>query len=316
MNPIAFLLLGASSLLAPSDDADPTLVFGDDFWAHWGDGRAEVCTYDLEFPRYGEMRTGTAVAVFVTETFSDEARVKADPGRHPASDEFPVIKLNLIQDFPTGLYDYNLMTSAFWGLVPRDGRPAGSPAKVTFSSQEWCGNVFHELIPRGNLVRSVSHSYFDGEGDRDDSVRYPADSLLEDGVFLWARGLAAPAMKAGDSGSVDLLRSTEVVRMRHVPLVWERATLSRSAGTTQVEVPAGAFRVETRVVDVTGDLPRTWTFLVEADAPHRIVQWSRSDGYRGQLVASERLPYWQMHDAASESQLSRIGLGRRPARTP
>jgi len=41
--------------------------FGDGFWKHWGDGRAEVASYDLTYPRYGELRSGTAVTVFVTE---------------------------------------------------------------------------------------------------------------------------------------------------------------------------------------------------------------------------------------------------------
>ena len=105
----------------------PTI--NDAFWDHWGDGRAELGAYDLVIPRYGELRRGVAVTIFVTETFSEEARVKANPGRHQASDEYPVMKLNFVQDFPTGIYDYNLMTSAFLALAPRSGRPPGTPAK-------------------------------------------------------------------------------------------------------------------------------------------------------------------------------------------
>ena len=57
-----------------------------DFWAHWGDGRAELNGYRLVQPRYGAKRTGTAVLVFVTEDMSDALRVKADPGqRRPTS---------------------------------------------------------------------------------------------------------------------------------------------------------------------------------------------------------------------------------------
>src|SRR5262249_61482614 len=85
--------------------------FGDAFWKQWGDGRGELCGYDLETPRYGSIRHGTAVTIFVTETFSNALRVKADPGRHPKRDEFPVMKLNLVQDFATGIHDYNLLTS-------------------------------------------------------------------------------------------------------------------------------------------------------------------------------------------------------------
>ena len=63
-----------------------------DFWKHWGDGKAELNGYALKQPRYGALRDGTAVLVFVTEDFSDSLRVKADPGRHPASDVYPVLE--------------------------------------------------------------------------------------------------------------------------------------------------------------------------------------------------------------------------------
>ena len=59
--------------------------FDASFWAVWGDGKAEVNTYDLTFPRYNQKRKGVAIAIFVTEPFSDSARVKADPGKHPNS---------------------------------------------------------------------------------------------------------------------------------------------------------------------------------------------------------------------------------------
>ena len=84
-----------------------------DFWKHWGDGRAELNGYRLVQPRYGSPRAGTAVYVFVTEDFSDALRVKADPGKHSAGDVFPVMKLNAVRDFQTGIYDYNVMTSTF-----------------------------------------------------------------------------------------------------------------------------------------------------------------------------------------------------------
>src|SRR5688500_12843808 len=70
--------------------------FGNEFWQHWGDGKAELAAYELIMPRYGELRSGTAVTIFVTEPFSDSLRVKADPGRHPDSDVFQVMKLNLV----------------------------------------------------------------------------------------------------------------------------------------------------------------------------------------------------------------------------
>src|SRR6187200_267043 len=75
----------------------PALGHADEFWKHWGDGKAELDGYALTQPRYGQLRQGTAVLVFVTDDFSDSARVKADPGKHPASDVRPVLKLNFVR---------------------------------------------------------------------------------------------------------------------------------------------------------------------------------------------------------------------------
>ncbi|NNE42626.1 MAG: hypothetical protein HKN12_00320 [Gemmatimonadetes bacterium] len=308
---VAALPVLAALLLVPAAHATP---FDDSFWKHWGDGRAEVAGYDLVYKRYGEERTGTAVSIFVTETFSEEARVKADPGRHAASDEFPVMKLNLMQDFPTGIYDYHLMTSSFITLTERLGRPAGSAAKLTFSSQEWCGHVWHQLTPEPDAVRAQMRSYFDGEADQDLTLRYPEDGILEDNLLFWARGLAAPFLEPGETVTVPLLRSVETVRLRHVPQEWETVTLERRTAPESVTVPAGTF--ETEVVTARTSGGRTWTLNVENAPARRLIRWNRSDGVTAQLVKSERIPYWQMNGNRFQEDLSRIGLSPRPPRTP
>ncbi|GJM45408.1 MAG: hypothetical protein DHS20C21_22500 [Gemmatimonadota bacterium] len=310
--PLALILILATAPSFASDAPD----FNDAFWKQWGDGQAELSSYDLTFPRYGQLRSGTAITVFVTETFSQEARVKADPGRHAEADQYPVMKLNLMQDFPTGIYDYNVMTSAFYAITSRQGRPAGSPTKVAFSSQEWCGHAFHELLPGVRDVRSVSHSYFDGEGDQTRDLPYPPNSLFEDGLLHWARGWATPVLKPGESRTVPLLRSTEFVRFRHVPLMWEDAVLHRSEAKQTITVPGGTFEVETLEVTVQGDEARRWTFQVEAAAPRRIVRWETDEGRRAELVKSDRMKYWAMNGPEFVDQVSRLGLSPRPARTP
>jgi hypothetical protein len=306
-------LLAAPIVIAFAAPA-PAQRFSDRFWKHWGDGRAEIATYDLTYPRYGDPRAGTAVTIFVTETFSEEARVKADPGKHAKDDEFPVMKLNLVQDFATGIYDYQLMTSAFVGLAAHAGRPEGGVAKVSFSSQEWCGHVWHELIPGATSIEHASYSYFDGEGDKTGSLPYPDGGLLEDAVLLWARGLAAPFLAPGETRDVPVLRSTEIARLQHVPLEWEDATLARAASVSLVDVPAGSFEVEAYSVELEGG--RSWDIFVETLEPRRIVRWTRSDGVLAELVASQRLQYWRMNEPGFTDSLRTIGLSPRPPRTP
>lgn len=310
--PALLFALALLAAAAPGRSAT-TPVFGDEFWSHWGDGHAELAGYDLVYPRYGHAREGVAVAIFVTETFSESLRVKADPGRHPASDEFPVVKLNLVQDFPTGIYDYNLMTSAFVALAPVAGRPAGAPTKVSFSSQEWCGHVYAQALFDDGATRWDSHSYFDGEADEERSLRGPADGMSEDVVLLWARGLAGPRLEPGEHVRRPMLRSLEVARLRHTDLAWEEAVLTRHGGSTTARVPAGEFEVERLTVELPG---RTWAVWVELAAPHRVVAWERSDGLRAELRASERLKYWELNGPEGMDRLSELGLRPRGERMP
>jgi hypothetical protein len=288
--------------------------YGQAFWAHWSDGQAELAAYDLVVSRYGQLRKGSAVAIFVTETFSNSARVKADPGRHPSSDTFPVLKLNFIQDFPTGVYDYNLMTSTFVALQRVNGRPAGYPTKVSFSSQEWCGHVYHQLRLDAKAIRHESHSYFDREADQRQSIAYPAGGVTGDALLLWARGLASPALAPGGRAVVPFLRSLQDVRLGHVPLAWGKAVLARADQPQRVTVPAGAFDAQVRTVAIQGG--RTWTFFAEQAAPHRLLKWQASDGHQGELIASKRMKYWQMNRNGFEKALKDLGLKPRPARTP
>ena len=290
-------------------------VFGEDFWKFWGDGKAELSGYDLVFRRYGELREGVAVTIFVTETFSNSLRVKSDPGKHPKSDEFPVMKLNLVEDFSTGIYDYNLMTSSFVALTPVNGRSAGSLTKVSFSSQEWCGNVYAQLLfDAAGQSRLTSHSYFDDEGDQSRTISVPAEVLSGDAILLWARGLSAPWLAPGERRTVPLVRSLETARLEHRHVEMLRATLSRAAAPSRSSVPAGAFEVESNRVEIEGG--PAWTISVEAAWPHRIIEWETSEGQKASLLGSDRLQYWKLNAPGGESALSKLGLTPRAARMP
>ena len=304
------LVCGASR----AAELDPAERFGDGFWQHWGDGSAELSTYDLVFARYGHAREGTAVAIFVTETFTHSLRVKADPGNHPESDTYPVMKLNLMEDFPTGVYDYNLMTSSFIALVERDGRPRGHTTKVTHSMQEWCGHTWVQLVFDRDRARYELRSYFDGEADQDRTLEAPADALTEDTLMLWARELAGPFLAPGSSTTRPLLDGATRQRIEHRAPQWRQAKLHRADTVESVEVAAGRFAVQERWVEVEGEV--VWRFAVEVVAPHRLVRWENAMGQRGELVATQRLPYWQLNGPDGRGALESIGLTARPLRTP
>ncbi|MFZ9887966.1 MAG: hypothetical protein ACO3JL_10730 [Myxococcota bacterium] len=292
--------------------AQPSLSF----WDHWGDGQAEVSAYDLTVPRYGELRRGTAVAVVVTEPFSDSERVKADPGRHPAADEHQVLKLNLMFDFQTGVYDYHTMTSTFVLLGNRGSRAAGTATKVSFSSQEWCGQVWHQLRFDEDNVREQIHSYFDGEADLSRTFPRQTKGISEDALWLWARGLAAPFLpENGATVRVPFLPSLFSSRLQHRVLDWQDVTLVASTTLETVSVPAGDFSVWRRTATSADGVRRT--FLVERAAPHRVISYEDSLGGRAVLRGVERMKYWERNRRGDERLLEHLGLrGPAPGLSP
>lgn len=280
------------------------------FWSQWSDGQAEVAAYDLVYPRYGKPRQGTAVTIFVTESLSHTARVKADPGKHPDSDVFPVMKLNLIEDFATGVYDYNEATSAFLALASHADQPIGALTKVSFSSQEWCGHSWAQWLRRPRGLDYVGHSYFDGEADRTRTLDLPGGGITEEQLFFWARGWAEPKLAPGAAATVPFLRSLQYQRHAHREAAWTTATLSRPAVTAP-----GKPGVELWKAEIAGGGP-TITFHVEQAAPNRILRWETSEGESAQFIKSARLKYWQMNQPGGESALSMLGLKPRGARIP
>ncbi len=267
------------------------------FWDHWGDGRAEIDGYRLLQPRYGELRRGEAVQIWVTETFTAAHRVKSDGG-HP--DEFPVLKLNEVRHFQTGIYDYHVLTSTF---VRLDGlEVVGRPTKVSQSVQEWCGHVYEEWVGFGSFYQRLRRSYFDGENDLDARLEVPADGVLADAGPFLARGLPA-GLPAGEVGWLPTILDG---RFAHQEPTWGRASWTVGA-EEEVTVPAGVFRVDPVTVTPATGLGATW--WVETAAPHRIVKWTRPNGEKAELTGSIRVPYWSQHAEGDEALRHQLGLG-------
>ncbi len=290
------LLVALLSLLAfpmsPARADDP-------FDAHWHDGKAELDGYRLVVSRYGQDRTASSVMVFVTEPFSESKRVKVDDPSANPSDTFDALKLNLVRDFQTGIYDYNTMVSVFVRSATME------PAKIAFSSMEWCGSVYSEMIFRPKQIRGTVSSYFENESGPIDLGR-PAGGVTEDELFIALRGLHSDFLAPGETRSVPYLPGVLYSRLSHHPLEWMQATIARSASTETVAVPAGSF--ECMAYDVHTSDGRTGRFLIESAYPHRIVKWSLPPDVNGELTGSARLEYWKLHGEGDESYLDQLGL--------
>lgn len=303
----------------------PTAAKAPSFWGSWGDGKAEVSGYRLRMPRYGQPRDGSLVLIYVTEDLSDSLRVKADPGRHPPSDVYPVMKLNAIRKFQTGIYDYSVMVSVFSRVDFATAERPFPLRKISLSSQEWCGHVYHQIIPQAGTAalgggpparwQSTSHSYFDGEADEQRVLVPPpaAAVVAEDELPLLLRSYAERRefLAPGEQRSVAFLPSLLRARLQHKPLAFTQAVITRLREPLSQTTPAGEFRVVSYSVKIGsggGDSDGA-TFHFEAAPPHRLIHYRWDSGEEASLLGSDRLPYWQLHDNGHESLLKKLGLG-------
>jgi hypothetical protein len=285
---LLFVLWPLSFALA----ADP------DFDSYWRDGKAELDGYRFTISRYGQERRGHGVAVYVTEPFSDSKRVKVeDPSRNP-SDVIDVLKLNLVRDFQTGIYDYNTMVSVF----ARD--TDFSPVKISFSSAEWCGHVYEELLFKPGKITGQYFSYFDGESGLV-NLDIPKYAVAEDNLFILLRGLRGPFLRTGEKATFQLLPGLYYSRLAHKPPAWVGAEIY-CAGELGVDVPAGKFTATLyKLKTVDG---REGRFFVEKAYPHRIVRWELLPDVSAELTGTIREPYWKLHDNGHEKYLKDLGL--------
>jgi len=260
---------------------------------------SELDGYRLTVTRYGEERTGTCVMVYVTEPFSESKRVKVDDPDANPDDTFEVLKLNLIRNFQTGIYDYNTMVSVF-------ARTSNfSPVKISFSSAEWCGHVFENLLFYPDSVTGYYDSYFEGESGRVE-LDNPVGGIAEDNLFILLRGLKGAFLGAGGKRDVRLLPSTYAGRLMHEPPLWVNAVITRAAKQQTIKVPAGDFDV--MVYTVTIDGGREGTYYIEQAYPHRVIRWNMLPDVKAELTGSKRLVYWELKGNGGEEHLRSLGL--------
>lgn len=262
-------------------DGLPARVSGDPSWRRdrlWDDGNAEFCAYRATWARYGNHYPGRVLLITVKEPWAPELDVKADT---PRPDGFPVLKLNYVRDVPTGIYTYHQMASVFLR------RNSGQLQKVAATSSEACG-ISTALARDGRLA---THSYFDGEGDRERP--WPRGALPEDGLPLFLRDYVT----AAPPPSLTLLPSLLMGRYATLePASW---TLER--GRPEPIEAAGAQRQAVPFHLRHGDEHQTW--WLAAEAPHTPLRYEHSDGTLYELAKCDRIPYWQMHDPGGEQWL-------------
>ncbi|WP_299439211.1 septum formation inhibitor Maf [uncultured Aquimarina sp.] len=200
----------------------PVKELSESFKKYWYAGNAEITSYQLEQARYGEIREGKAILIYVTEDFLPKEQVKAD---YQNTDNVPVLKLNATKKFNTGIYPYSIMQSTFYPVA--DNQHA---IKVSSSMQEWCGHVYAQLNNR-EKYDIISHSYFQREADQ--NITLDKDILENE---LWAKIRIDPDNLP--QGDLKIIPSFEYCRLKHkeIKAYAAKASIQKNVNSNTYEI--------------------------------------------------------------------------------
>lgn len=268
---------------------------------YWYQGKAEISRYDLQQNRYQDVHPGEAVAIFVTEDFLTDKQVKNDNYSNPNST--PVLKTNLLRKFPTGIYDYSIMSSVF---TPTKVSEYPQTLKVSTTSQDWCGHAYMQLNYEAGQYHMQLNSYFENEADQEKDVEY---AMLEDELFNRIRinpeGLP--------TGKVDVIPATTVIRLRHLPFK------SYTADATHGDYTGTDFEGEKLKAYTLSypELRRELSIVYQAEAPYLIEGWK--DTYPSAFDQQPRTtlarrtttilsPYWKLNGRENLAERQRLEM--------
>jgi len=275
----------------------PTTVDNSKFDDYWYQGKAEITSYELKQARYGEIRTGSAVFVFVTEPFSKSKQVKLNSTSRNEDDVVKVLKMNFTKKFTTGIYDYSILQSIF---TPIDLNNYKHSIKVTTSLQEWCGHTYTQLNLQAYKYKVLLNSYFETEGDQEYQIE---QAMLEDEIWNLIR-ISPNDLPIGD---IQLIPNTATARLRHTVLDVENAfaTLNENKANK---------KLITYTIEFT-ESQRTLSIDYYNKFPHEIESWTETyiDNGKELSTTATRIKtilsdYWSKYRVKDESIRQELGL--------
>ncbi|WP_339895118.1 septum formation inhibitor Maf [uncultured Algibacter sp.] len=251
-----------------------------EFKKYWYAGEAEISSYKLEQARYGEMREGTAVLIYVTEDFLPNIQVKAD---HQNAKNIPILKLNATKKFNTGVYPYSIMQSTFYPVSNNN-----HAIKVSSSIQEWCGHVYAQLNNKAQF-EIMSYSYFEGEADQNFKLD---KAILEN--ELWTKLRINP--NSLPTGNLKIIPSFEFTRLKHKTIKVYEASATLTENIYSINYP---------------ELNRTLTISFNPEFPFDILSWEETFksgfGSNAKVLTTKatrlktiKSPYWQKNSNKDE----------------
>jgi len=244
---------------------------------------------------HGELHEGTEVLIFVTEEYNIDKQVKKEMKSNDASAS--ILKLNRINRFTTGIYDYSMMTSVFKAT---DMEKYPNAFKVTSTAQDWCGHTWTNLTWGNMGYKQSMDSYFESEvGEpRDIGKAMSEDELLS---------LIRMNPDALPTGKFRMIPSINYARFSHKKLSPEECS-----GRVEVNNDSSTY-----ILSYTSG--RELTVHFESAFPYKITGWEekRKSGYganekwlttTAKLKKSILSDYWSKHDVDDAPMRNLLGL--------
>lgn len=264
----------------------------DEFNAYWYAGKAELNTYELKQFRYGEMREGHTVFIFVTEDFNTQSQVKEET--EDRTNSTTVLKLNSMTQFVTGIYDYSLMTSVF---TPVDILSFPHSIKITSSSQDWCGQSFLQANTNGKNYQFQSFSYFQSEGDEQVKLE---QTWLED--ELWNRIRIDPELLP--IGKCKVIPAAEYLRLQHIAI-----DAYDAVGSIKLDASGNATSNDYLLYKlVYNNIDRELVIRFQSQFPHRITGWDERQSSDGTLLSKGSLKKTLLESYWDKNKLEHLPL--------
>lgn len=264
----------------------------EEFKKYWNNGEAEISSFQLSQARYGELREGKAVMVFVTEPFSRTKLVKYDTSTQK---EVPVLKLNFIKNFVTGIYDYSMITSSFLPIYKNE-----HTMKISSSIHEWCGQAYMQLENRDDFEIQI-HSYFESVVKQKIQIK---KNNVEDEI--WSLIRINPEKLP--LGNIKMLPSFFYLRLMHQNIEYQDAV----ATIENLPKNITSYNLNYKA------LQRNVKIYFENTFPYRIVKFEESypDGFAtkkmltttGILIKTIQNDYWNKNTVANEGLREELGL--------
>ena len=301
---LSFIIIYSGCSGVNSNENPMIFPVSEKFGDYWYQGKAELNRFELSQFRYGEIRKGDAVLIFVTEDFLKDKQVKYEFGDDKSNVQ-TVLKLNFNRRYYTGVYPYSLLTSTF---LPINSSKSHA-LKITFTAQEWCGHMFMQLNNRDDEFNIQQNSYFQAEGDKEFNLDH---ALLEDEVWTLIR-INPDLLKTGD---FKVIPSMQYVRLFHKDYQSALATVEKKEVKNSDLSPNALIEYSIKY----HELPRSLSILYEKDFPHQILAWEEGyspleDDKGGDMLVTRAvrtnklmLDYWSKNSVADSVYRFELGM--------